>query len=197
MTVFSSKRAVSNQQIYRAFACAMLLVSLFCEALDAEANDKRGRKHYWFNLGIGIMTVSEDLYSGKTLLTKFASFSYQNRYHLFTIRHFDIVFPGAYNDFQRMRFRDIGLLYGISTNKKNWQASFSAGSVLARVLVPSSNDRYEFDVVNQVGLGLGIQLFLRPLKNLGLGFYGLANINQKKNLFSPLLNLQLYFNAIP
>lgn len=40
---------------------------------------------------------------------------------------------------------------------------------------------------------IGVQLFWRPLKRVGLGLYGFGNLNSEESLLGAVLDLQLLF----
>jgi hypothetical protein len=106
---------------------------------------------------------------------------YQN--HSFLIRYF-----WADDDFLGKTYNanEIALLYGRSTLKKRYSASFNLGPAINEIdhynFVGWFSTKYSHTTVN-FGLGFQGRIMFIPMKYLAIGLYGAGNVNASRSYF--------------
>lgn len=137
------------------------------------------------DLGVGISAGS-----GSGYLSVSGNFAYRQRNHLYLIRSVYNFEPGDWMglgvDWPRASVWDIGLLYGLSSNKSRSIASISAGLAFVsgvrrgRFLGGGglfTNRYYEKLTFQSVGLPIEGKLLWTPAYGFGLGFAMVADLN--------------------
>ncbi|NIT60651.1 MAG: hypothetical protein GWN00_31950 [Aliifodinibius sp.] len=167
-----------------------LLVLLCCRSVHA-GEDEQTVRRLWANFGLGLLKSSEE----QADLSRLLSLSYQHDWHLFTLRYMvasnDLGCEGV-GDCKE--FKDISLLYGFSSRGQKIHASISIGGGLASIQEGHAIDESFNETEKTFGLALATQVFWRPIKALGIGLYGLGNINPERDLFGGMLSIQLFGN---
>lgn len=94
---------------------------------------------------------------------------------------------------------DLGVLYGVFKKTPNSLVSISAGLAVVGGINRGEfeyssgwfDSHYEKNTFLTAGVPFEAQLFWRPLKVLGIGLYGFANLNPEKSFSGGMLSLQL------
>jgi hypothetical protein len=158
------------------FCFALTLFFMKANALYAQSQECVSETHsYWINLGIGGGTF-EGVIS--------ANVSYQFKRNILSIRGVE---TGEWYGNNGMW--DIGILYGLATNPSHTQAAVGIGVALVggkseESLLPDNA------IKKRIGLPIELQLFFRPIRFVGMGLYGFANINSEKSFVGVSLSLQ-------
>lgn len=168
----------------------LLLVLLYPHTLYAEQDDETAVRRLWVNIGLGLLKSSGE----EADPAIFLSISCQRDKHLLTFRYMTASNSLACEGIGDCKeFNDMSLLYGFSSRGQEGHASVSVGAGLTSIQEGHAINENLNEKVKTLGLALATQLFWRPIRTLGIGVYGLGNINSKRNLFGATIDLQLIF----
>jgi hypothetical protein len=134
--------------------------------------------YWWINVGGG--PVLSDLRDEPGLFG--ANFSYQAKNYIFSGR---INYQSDFAMFTSptISITEGGILYGICKKSKFWLSSVAGG--LGFISGVRHNRR-----VSALGIPIEGQLFVTPLPFMGIGLYGITDLNTKVTFYSIMLCLQ-------
>ena len=146
-------------------------------------NNWRENEFLWVNFGLGFSSVTGSL-GGSTG----SNVSYQIRKSIFSFRfvhsnEMNLLWGSPDLDSNW----DLGLLYGLSFRKSFGFVSMSTGISYVGLNIYEDGKETQYTTV---GLPIETQLFL-TWKHVGIGIYGLANINSKSSFAGGLICIQL------
>lgn len=177
-----------------------LLFLLCCQSLSAGEEKETTARRLWANFGMGILKSSKS----QADLSRLLSLSYQHRIHLVTLRYMTA------RNFCEIAgckfFKDVSLLYGLSSRWHKVHLSVSFGPSLTSIqdgslerdengsFLVGENGDFLHRKAKTLGMALATQLFWRPSRALGLGVYGLGNLNSERHFLGAMLSIQLVGN---
>ena len=161
--------------------------SLFvAEAAHAPATSYGRESRFWIGSGLGLVAISN--YAGEQgifgLFAGNLNATYQFGRNLVSARTaLATVFIGE-------GYYDVGLLYGRVLSEGFFFTSVGAGvAYVEGENVGLFGDNEELFAT--ISLPLEVQLFVRPLRFIGVGIYGFANINREKNFVGATFSVQI------
>ena len=172
-----------NTSIQRKILFILITVTIaVSSSLFAQQEQKSStEKYYWLNIGFGPASVGDDDGVFHT------NISYQWNKNIITIRALSCgeMFGRSLNDYS--------LLYDrvICSNKILVSIGAGLGVVNGKISHGLFSTEENETIPTTIGLPFEAQIFWRPLKFLGIGLYGVANINSEETFYGLALGLQL------
>jgi len=176
----------------RTSLCLIILLWVFgASVLSAQEADKSGPARFWVTFGAGVLKSSPE----QADLSVLMSASYRRHIHLFSLRYLSASNSlGCEGLGDCKEFKDISLLYGLSSRNKKLHYSASLGVSYVSIKAGGAADEDLNKTVSRPGLALGAECFWRPINTIGIGIYLSGNLNSENNLFGTTLNLQFVFH---
>lgn len=164
---------------------------------------------WWLNVGWGAGIVSTKKDEGDP--GPGVSISYSANYAISDINFIEARFmetsnlflgSGSFNDEKTDSMFDVGVLYGIMKKSEYVMIGAAAGLAYTQIhyskettvydpLTNSYNDVYSTSNGATVGVPLEVQFFLKPVRYLGIGLIGVANLNTEAPAFGAQLGIQI------
>jgi hypothetical protein len=157
------------------YLCLIVVLLLtLTNSIYAQSNNQN---FYWIDFGIGAGSVGEDGTSVNLNAT------YQFSKNLLTVRIIGCgeIFGKSLDDYS--------ILYGRVVTSSTILTSFGGGLGIVKGYHGLFSEEGKTKAI--IGFPLEAQLFWRPLRFLGLGLYGFANINSEKSYYGCTFSLQI------
>jgi len=179
-------RPMQRQTVLPLLLVALIGVWSSPRAAHAQSAARGSQSTFWVGggLGLGRLPGADDADRDESLAGSLNA-SYQFRRHLISAR------AASAGELFGDNFYDYGLLYGRAVSHETLYVSLATG--IAYVDGQRSEGLFDDpeDVDATVGLPLEAQVYVRPLRFVGIGLYGFANLNQEESFVGATLSVQI------